>query len=392
MTPIRDIAERYVEQAARLDPVGATSAGLTGFDHLMTDLSPDGFAARAALDRATLAELEQTVAADGEQVARQAMIERLTVSGQLYESGATTSELNVIASWLQGVRQIFDLMPVDGAQAHSNLAARMAAVPAAYAALRRTYSDAAAQGSRRRPPAGRRRARGSARTGPPPERTSTPGLVDRDGRDRRGPGRSSTAPRRPRPPPPPSSASSCRPSCCRSRRSGTRSGGSGTRWRRGPSSAPTIDLDEAYAWGWAEVIRIEQEMRRVAGEDRAGRLGGRRGGRAGRRSGTADSRPGRAAGLDAGVRRRHDRRAARHPLRHPRARAADRVHDRPDQRRRHLLHRAERGLDPAGPDVVGPGRRRRGVLHLERGHDDLPRGSARPPSAGRRRRCSSGSG
>jgi len=27
-----------------------------------------------------------------------------------------------------------------------------------------------------------------------------------------------------------------------------------------------IVLDEAYAWGWAEVIRIEQEMRRVAGK------------------------------------------------------------------------------------------------------------------------------
>ena len=57
MNPICDIADRYVVQAARLDPVGATSAGLTGFDHLMTDLSPAGFAARATLDRTTLAEL-----------------------------------------------------------------------------------------------------------------------------------------------------------------------------------------------------------------------------------------------------------------------------------------------------------------------------------------------
>ena len=264
MSPIRDIADRYVEQAARLDPVGATSAGLPGFDHLMTDLSPAGFAARAALDRATLAELEQAVAADGEQVARQAMIERLTVSSQLYESGATTSELNVIASWLQSVRQIFDLMPVDGTQAQSNLAARMAAVPAAYEALRSTYCDAAAQGcvtSRRQVAACARQCEQWSAAGA----DFYAGLVDRTG---------ATGPIRAELDRAAAAAAAATaefgqfllaellPLAPERDAVGRERYALASRAFLGAE----IDLDEAYAWGWAEVIRIEQEMRRVAGK------------------------------------------------------------------------------------------------------------------------------
>jgi uncharacterized protein (DUF885 family) len=262
MKPIRDIADRYVEESAQLDPVGATSAGLTGFDHEMTDLSPAGFAARAALDRATLAELEQAIAADGEQLARQAMIERLAISGQLYESGATTSELNVIASWLQSVRQIFDLMPVDGAQAQSNLAARMAAVPAAYQALRSTYADAAAQGC----VASRRQVAGCARQCADWSAAGADfyaGLVGRTG-----------------------ATGTIRAELDRAAAAATAATAEFGRFLQTDllPLAPErdavgreryalasraflgadIDLDEAYAWGWAEVIRIEAEMRRVA--------------------------------------------------------------------------------------------------------------------------------
>ncbi|HUZ54776.1 MAG TPA: DUF885 domain-containing protein [Streptosporangiaceae bacterium] len=262
MNPIRDIADRYVEESAQLDPVGATSAGLTGFDHLMTDLSPAGFAARAALDRATLAELEQAVAADGEQVARQAMIERLAISCQLYESGATTSELNVVASWLQGVRQIFDLMPLDGAQAQSNLAARMAAVPAAYEALRSTYADAAAQGcvaSRRQVAACAKQCADWSAAGA----DFYAGLVDRTG-----------------------ATGAIRAELDRVAAAATaataefgrfletvllplapeRDAAGRERYALASRAflGAEIDLDEAYAWGWAEVLRIEEEMRRVA--------------------------------------------------------------------------------------------------------------------------------
>ena len=264
MNPVRDIADRYVEQYARLDPVGATSAGLTGFDHLMTDLSPAGFAARAALDRATLAELDQAAAADGEQVARQAMIERLTISGQLYESGATTSELNVISSWPQSVRQIFDLMPVDGVQAQSTLAARMAAVPAAYEALRSTYADTAAQGcvaSRRQVAACARQCADWSAAGA----DFYAGLVSRTGAtgavraelDRAAAAATAATAELGR-----FLQAELLPLASERDAVGRERYALASRAFLGAE----IDLDEAYAWGWAEVIRISQEMRRVAGK------------------------------------------------------------------------------------------------------------------------------
>jgi len=147
MGTIDDIADRHVAQFAEIDPVGATAIGLAGYDHRMNDLSPAGFAAHYDLDQATIAALNAaTAAGEREQVAKDAMLERLTVSSELYSSGATNSELNVIASWVQQVREIFDLMPLDGEEALRNLAARMAGVPAAYAGLALTYREAAASG------------------------------------------------------------------------------------------------------------------------------------------------------------------------------------------------------------------------------------------------------
>jgi len=56
----------------------------------------------------------------------------------------------VIDSWVQYVREVFDLMPTDGEQAAVNVAKRMAAVPAAYRQLSETLLRAARSG---RPPA-----------------------------------------------------------------------------------------------------------------------------------------------------------------------------------------------------------------------------------------------
>ncbi len=144
---IDEIADRHVAQFAEIDPAGATAIGINGHDHLMNDLSPAGFTAHHDLDRATMAALEAaTPAGEREQTARAVMLERLAVASELYTSGVTTSELNVLSSWVQQVREIFDLMPLEGDEALRNLASRMAAVPAAYAGLRQTYAEAAADG------------------------------------------------------------------------------------------------------------------------------------------------------------------------------------------------------------------------------------------------------
>ena len=54
MSEVYDIADRYVDRFAALDPCSATGAGVKGHDHEMTDYSPAGSAARLDLTRETL--------------------------------------------------------------------------------------------------------------------------------------------------------------------------------------------------------------------------------------------------------------------------------------------------------------------------------------------------
>jgi len=147
MPSIDDIAAEYVERAAALDPCYATSAGIAGHGHQLPDLGPDGFAERAELDRSTLAALDAAEAPDPrEQVARAAMRERLALAVERYDAGDTTSELNTLNSWVQMVREVFDLMPTEGEEAAANIARRMAAVPRAYRQLSETLLEAARNG------------------------------------------------------------------------------------------------------------------------------------------------------------------------------------------------------------------------------------------------------
>jgi uncharacterized protein (DUF885 family) len=147
MPSIDDIAAEYVERAAALDPFYATYAGIAGHDHELADLGADGFAGRAELDRSTLAALDAAEAQEPRgQVARAAMRERLALAVECYDAGDTTSELNTINSWVQMVREGFDLMPTEGEEAAANIARRMAAVPRAYRQLSATLLDAARNG------------------------------------------------------------------------------------------------------------------------------------------------------------------------------------------------------------------------------------------------------
>ncbi len=147
MDRVNEIADRYVDEWAALDPNGATYAGIAGHDDQTTDMSPDGYAALADLDRRTLARLAAVEPLDErERVAKEAMRERLSRVLALYDAGDITSEVNVIVGGLHYVRGVFDLMRTDGEEAAANIAARMAAVPAALAQWRRTLLSAADAG------------------------------------------------------------------------------------------------------------------------------------------------------------------------------------------------------------------------------------------------------
>jgi uncharacterized protein (DUF885 family) len=264
MGVINDIAEQYVVQMTDLDPVLATSAGIAGHDDQLTDLSTAGFAARAELDRMTVAALTAAEPeTERERVARAAMLERLGLAVELYDAGETTREVNVIASWIQVVRQVFDLMPTEGEEAQRNIAARMAAVPAAYADLQQTYAEAARQGR----VAARRQVIECAKQcaeWSAPGKGFYRGLVDRTGATGALLADLTAA----------ADAASAATAELGKFLEGEllplapdHDAVGRDRYALASRSflGAAIDLDEAYAWGWAEVMRIEAEMSRVSG-------------------------------------------------------------------------------------------------------------------------------
>ncbi|GAA3735974.1 DUF885 domain-containing protein [Plantactinospora mayteni] len=147
MGRINELADRYVDEWARLNPVGATFVGVGGHDDQLGDLSPDGFAAQAELTRRTLTALDASEPdTEAERTAREAMQERLGLELARYEAGETASELNVIASGLHELRQVFDLMPTEGTEAVGNIAARLGQFAGALDAYKTTLRTAAGAG------------------------------------------------------------------------------------------------------------------------------------------------------------------------------------------------------------------------------------------------------
>ena len=132
MTQIADIADAYVSALAALHPNLATSLGLPGAETRLTDFSPDGCDARAALREATRRDLERAQPEhDRERVARDVMLERFDAERESHESDDHLRALNIIASPFQSTRSVFDLMPRDTDQHWSQIAERMRAVPQA---------------------------------------------------------------------------------------------------------------------------------------------------------------------------------------------------------------------------------------------------------------------
>jgi uncharacterized protein (DUF885 family) len=144
---VDDLADRYVEEWAPLNPTGATFVGIAGHDDKLDDLSPEGFEAQAELTRRTIADLDVIEPeTESEQVAKDAMLERLGLELAQYDAGYAASEISVITSGLHGLRMAFDLMPTDGDEAAANIAARLSAFPVALEQYKRTLREAADAG------------------------------------------------------------------------------------------------------------------------------------------------------------------------------------------------------------------------------------------------------
>jgi uncharacterized protein (DUF885 family) len=162
-TAIDAVAERYLDTFASLDPCAATEMGILGHDDDVTDYSPGGVAARVEAARAALRELDETSPVDDvDRVTIAAMRERLGLQIELHDAGLDVGDLNVIASPLQSMRDVFDLMATDTDEDWALIGRRMSKVPGRVGG----YADALrAAVSAGRAPAARQVARGVDQAG-----------------------------------------------------------------------------------------------------------------------------------------------------------------------------------------------------------------------------------
>ncbi|MFI7605899.1 DUF885 domain-containing protein [Micromonospora sp. NPDC049366] len=142
MTGVTRVADDYLDALAELDPDAAQAAGRTP-DSLLPDLSPDGFDARARLARRTAAHAATATArTPAERALAGALIDRLDSEIDLYDAGFTTRLLAPLATPVHLVRQVFDSLPRAGEDDWAVVAAHLRGVPTAldqYAAtLRRS--------------------------------------------------------------------------------------------------------------------------------------------------------------------------------------------------------------------------------------------------------------
>lgn len=262
--PVDAIADGYLEDYCALDPLAATGMGVAGHEHEMTDLSPDGYAARAELTRRALAAARAATPTDErEQVAKDAFLERLGLQAEMDDAHVDQAQLSVIVSGLHEVRMAFDLMSTDGEEAWAAIDARLAAVPAALAGYRATLSEEAARGN-----VSARRQIGEV-AGQVASWTTGPGggvLGAMVGRAEVGDALRDRLAR--------SAATATEafadfgrflehdlaPRGREVEAAGRERYALGSRYFLGA----TVDLEETYAWGWEELHRIETEMARVA--------------------------------------------------------------------------------------------------------------------------------
>ena len=131
-TPLDAVADEYVDTIAKLSPMAATSIGIPGDERALDDLSPAGIDALAEATRETLRRVRETeIVDDVDRVTAAAMKERLGLDLEMYDAGEDYAVLNNLASPLQAVRDVFDLMPTDTEEHWDIIASRMAAVPGA---------------------------------------------------------------------------------------------------------------------------------------------------------------------------------------------------------------------------------------------------------------------
>ncbi len=130
-TAVDAVAEAWVDTVVELDPVTATYIGRGGDDRF-GDYSPVGARAFADAARAALSAIEKTDPVDEEDhVTRADLIRDLRLQLELADAQWHLRDLNVIASPVQDIRSVFDLMPTSSIEDWATIERRLAGVPGA---------------------------------------------------------------------------------------------------------------------------------------------------------------------------------------------------------------------------------------------------------------------
>jgi uncharacterized protein (DUF885 family) len=261
--PVRGLADSYVEALADLDPFLATQLGIRPGDDRLPDLSPAGQQARDDLARSTLAALRARPApADGEERrCARLLTERLESGLDDSAAGEHLSDVSTLFSPVQAVRGVFLLMPASTPDDWAVIGRRMARVPQALTEYRYSLSE------------GLRRGLVAA---PRQVRTVTAQLADwlavsggagwfaafaagaevpaalRADLDAAAAGAAAAC----------ASLREWLTSEYLPRSEGVPDGVGAERYQRGVRrwTGASVDLAEAYDWGWSEYRRIRQEM------------------------------------------------------------------------------------------------------------------------------------
>ncbi|WP_329562292.1 DUF885 domain-containing protein [Streptomyces uncialis] len=137
----REVADAYVDELIALDPVTGTYLGVRASSSALPDYSPAGQEGLAELARRTLAGLEAAEArpgadADIERRCARLLRERLTAELAVHDAHEGLRAVGNMHSPAHSVREVFTLTPADTDEDWAAIAARLRAVPGALAGYR----------------------------------------------------------------------------------------------------------------------------------------------------------------------------------------------------------------------------------------------------------------
>ncbi|WP_405814785.1 DUF885 domain-containing protein [Streptomyces sp. NBC_01390] len=141
----REVADTYVDDLIALDPVTGTYLGVKESSSRLPDTSPAGQEALAELARTTLARLDEAEARPGadsdiERRCGRLLRERLTAELAVHEAGESLRAVGNMHTAAHSVREVFTVTPTETDEDWTAVAERLRAVPAALLGYRESLT------------------------------------------------------------------------------------------------------------------------------------------------------------------------------------------------------------------------------------------------------------